>query len=73
MTKKGTEPEPSDNAEESQKGALAKLAFAREEQRVAPEGFFVQYANILSEDTRYHWDKICFYPVWYSPMDNSTG
>jgi hypothetical protein len=34
------------------------LTVAREEQVTAAEGFFSQYANLLTEDARYHWDKI---------------
>ena len=56
--KKGTTVEPTADVEESVKDALAELAVAREEQLTAAEGFFSQYANLLTEDARYHWDKI---------------
>ena len=39
-------------------GALAKLAAARKAMKKAAEGFFSLNANLLSEDARYHWDKI---------------
>ena len=56
--KKGTTVEPPADVEESIEDALAELAVAREEQVTAAEGFFSQYANLLTEDARYHWDKI---------------
>ncbi len=56
--KKGTTVEPPADVEESVKDALAELAVAREEQLTAAEGFFSQYANLLTKDARYHWDKI---------------
>ncbi len=56
--KKGTTVEPPADVEESIKDALAELAVAREEQLMAAEGFFSQHANLLTEDARYHWDKI---------------
>jgi hypothetical protein len=56
--KKGSTVEPPADVEESVQDALAALAVAREEQLTAAEGFFSQYANLLTEDARYHWDKI---------------
>ncbi len=37
---------------------LLTMSFAREEQLTAAEGFFSQYANLLTKDARYHSDKI---------------
>ena len=50
--------EPPADLELSLKGARAKLAAARKKQKTAAEGFFSLYANLLTEDARYHWDKI---------------
>ena len=57
-SKKAEEPDPPADAEKSLKDSRAKLAVARAEQKAAAEGFFSQYANLLTEDARYHWDKI---------------
>jgi hypothetical protein len=56
--KKAEETNPPATAEESLKDASAKLAVARADQKTAAEGFFLQYANLLTEDARYHWEKI---------------
>ena len=56
--KKAEETDPPATAEESLKGACAKLAIARADQKTAAEGFFLQYMNLLTKDARYHWEKI---------------
>ena len=56
--KKAEVTEPPADLELSLKGARAKLAAARKKQKTAAEGFFSLYANLLTEDARYHWDKI---------------
>lgn len=57
-TAKAEKKKPPADVEKSVQDCLAELAVAREEQVTAAEGFFSQYANLLTEDARYHWDKI---------------
>jgi len=56
--KKGSTVDPPTDVEKSLKDCIAALAVAREEQVTAAEGFFSLYGNLLTEDARYHWDKI---------------
>jgi hypothetical protein len=40
---------------------------ALEAKAMAAEGFFSLYANLLSEDARFHWDKIVASQVGAAP------
>ena len=59
--KKGKEqpdPQTDETTEDSLARVLLELEVSREEQKEAAEGFFSQYANLLTEEARFHWDKI---------------
>ena len=72
--KKGEEqPKPPTDTQESLERALAALAVAREEKQEAAEGFFSQYANLLTEDARYHWDKIVASQCDVAPWTDLQG
>jgi hypothetical protein len=68
--KKGAE-EPSplsqDELKASLKAALLEKMMAVEAKAMATEGFFLLYANLLSEDAQFSWDKIVSSQVGAAP------
>jgi hypothetical protein len=57
----------------SLKDALLEKKVALEAQAMAAEGFFLLYANLLSKDTRFCWDKIVSSQVRAAPWTNLQG
>ena len=73
--KKGAyEPDQSQEALKSDlKAALLKKKEAEGDLAEAAEGFFSLYANLLSKDTRFHWDKIVTSQVGSAPWTDLQG
>ena len=71
--KKADVPETPSALELSLKEARARVAAAKKKQKAAAEGFFSQYANLLTEDARYHWDKIVLAQCDTYPWTDLTG
>jgi seryl-tRNA synthetase len=57
----------------SLKGALLGKKKAQEAKATAAEGFFSLYANLLSEDARFCWDKIVVSQVRAAPWTDLQG
>ncbi len=57
----------------SLKDALLKKKKAQEAKAMAAEGFFSLYANLLSEDAQFHWDKIVASQVQAAPWTGLQG
>ena len=72
-SKRADDPDPLADLQENLKGARAKLASAKVKQKTAAEGFFLLYANLLSEDARYHWEKIVKEQCETYPWTNLQG
>ena len=71
-----TESEKSDplaKLQENLKKANAELAKKKGKAKAAAEGFFSLYANLLSEDARYHWEKIVKEQCETYPWTNLQG
>ena len=62
-----------DELKASLKDALLEQKEAQEAQAMAAEGFFLLYANLLSEDARFHWDKIVSSQVRTAPTREEYG
>ena len=59
-----------DNLKASLKDALLEKKVALEAQATAAEGFFLLYANLLSKDAQFCWDKIVSSQVRAAPWTN---
>ncbi len=57
----------------SLKNALLEKKVALEAKATAAEGFFSLYANLLSEDARFCWDKIVSSQVGAALLTNLQG
>ncbi len=55
------------------KGTLLEKKKAQEAKATAAEGFFSLYANLLSEDARFRWDKIVTSQVGAAPWTDLQG
>jgi hypothetical protein len=62
-----------DDLKASLKDALLAKKVALEAQAKAAEGFFSLYANLLSKDAQFCWDKIVFSQVGAAPWTNLQG
>ena len=62
-----------DDLKASLKDALLEKKVALEAKATAAEGFFSLYANLLSEDARFRWDKIVASQVGAAPWTNLQG
>ena len=62
-----------DDLKASLKDALLEKKVALEAKATAAEGFFSLYANLLSEDARFRWDKIVASQVGAAPWTDLQG
>jgi hypothetical protein len=62
-----------DDLKASLKDALLEKKVALEAKATAAEGFFSLYANLLSEDAQFRWDKIVSSQVGTAPWTNLQG
>jgi hypothetical protein len=62
-----------DNLKASLKDTLLEKKKATEAKAMAAEGFFLLYANLLSEDARFRWDKIVSSQVGTAPWTGLQG
>ncbi len=62
-----------DDLKASLKDALLEKKVALEAKATAAEGFFSLYANLLSEDARFRWDKIVTSQVGTAPWTDLQG
>ena len=74
--KKGAN-EPSQSSQDDLKAALKEALLEKKEAvgrlTEAAEGFFSLYANLLSEDARFRWDKIVASQVGTAPWTDLQG
>ncbi len=70
---KGPNQSSLDDLKASLKDALLEKKVALEAQAMAAEGFFLLYANLLSKDTRFRWDKIVSGQVGAALWTNLQG
>ena len=68
-----TNQSPLEESKASLKYALLEKKKAQEAKATAAEGYFSLYANLLSEDARYHWDKIVASQIGAAPWTNLQG
>ena len=61
------------NLKASLKDALLEKKVAIDAKATAAEGFFSLYANLLSEDARFRWDKIVTSQVRTAPTQEEYG
>ncbi len=62
-----------DDLKASLKDALLATKVALEAQATAAVGFFLLYANLLSKDARFRWDKIVSSQVGAAPWTDLQG
>jgi hypothetical protein len=62
-----------DDLKASLKDALLEKKVALEAKATAAEGFFSLYANLLSEDARFRWDKIVSSQIGAAPWTDLQG
>jgi hypothetical protein len=75
-SKKESEDPNQSSVEESKaslKDALLEKKKAQEAKATAAEGFFLLYANLLSKDARFRWDKIVASQVGAAPWTDIQG
>ena len=75
-SKKDTKDPDQQSLEESKaslKDALLEKKKAQEAKATAAEGYFSLYANLLSEDARYRWDKIVTSQIGAAPWTDLQG
>ncbi len=62
-----------DDLKASLRDALLEKKVALEAKAMAAEGFFLLYANLLSKDARFRWDKIVSSQVGAAPWTDLQG
>ena len=68
-----TNQSPLEESKASLKDALLEKKKAQEAKATAAEGYFSLYANLLSKDARYRWDKIVASQVRAAPWTDLQG